>query len=158
MNAFPAITIGILVVVTHVFFFCGLMIVIARLSGWIALAQRYRLNGRFDGTCWYFQHAQFRWSMNYSGALTIGVNGDGLYLSIWPMFRPGHPRLFIPWSETTIRMSRTFWLGNYMEIQFPNVPRTLIRFHERLAKRIAATVGPQLAHAQTTDTSHAATL
>jgi hypothetical protein len=52
-------------------------------------------------------------------------------------------------------MKHSRWLGHYMEIQFPKVPRTCIRFHERLAKRIAAAVGPQLAQANNPDQPHA---
>jgi hypothetical protein len=120
------------------------MIVIARCSGWIALAQRYRSTDPFDGKRWYFQNAQFRWSCNYGGCLTIGANAEGIYFAVWVMFRPGHPKLFIPWNETKIEMKYSFWLGNYMELRFPNVPGTMIRLRERLARRIAAEVGPQL--------------
>jgi hypothetical protein len=74
----------------------------------------------------------------------VGANTDGLYLSIFPIFFMGHPKLFIPWSETSIQMKRSFWMGKHMEIQFPQVPGTLIRFRESLANRIAAAVGPQL--------------
>ncbi len=36
--------------------------------------------------------------VNYSSCLTVYVSKDGLYLSVWPMFRLGHPPLFLPWS------------------------------------------------------------
>lgn len=155
MNQLPAIPIGLLVVVLYALFWCGLMVMIGRGTGWIALGQRYHIKSKFEGKCWRFQHAQFRWGMNYSGALTVGANAEGLYVSTWPIFRLGHPSLFIPWSETRIEMKHSRWLGNYMEIQFPNVPRTCIRFHEKLAKRIAAVVGPQLARSNNPDQPHA---
>jgi hypothetical protein len=73
MNNLPAIPIGLLVVVLYALFWCGLFVVIGRVSGWIALGQRDHTNRKFEGQCWYFQHAQLRWGMNYSGALTVGV-------------------------------------------------------------------------------------
>lgn len=144
MNQFlpiPAIIIG---VVLYFFFWCGLLIVIGRASGWIALAQRYRATEEFTGKRWHMQHAQFRWSMNYSGALTVGANASGLHLSILFPFRPGHPTLFIPWADAKIDMKQSFWLGKFMEIQFPELPGIYVRFGEKLARKIAETVGPQL--------------
>jgi hypothetical protein len=88
-----------LVVILYVVFWCGLMIAIGRASGWIALAQSYRTTAPLAGQRWHMQHAQFRWGMNYSGSLTIGADSNGLYLAILLPFRPGHPALFIPWSE-----------------------------------------------------------
>ncbi len=152
----PPIPSILVVLALYALLWCGTMVMIGRLSGWIALGQRFRAENRFHGKCWYFQYAQFRWSMNYSGALTVGADATGLYISIWPMFRLGHPPLLIPWPAIKIEMKRSFWLGDYMEVQFPEVPRTVIRFHERLARRIAATVGPQLAQTQTPEANHAA--
>jgi hypothetical protein len=136
-------------VVAYVFFWCGLMIAIARASGWIALAQKYRATEPFAGRCWRMQHAQFRWGLNYSFVLTVGVDGSGLYLSTIFPFRAGHPALFIPWSETKIEMKRSFWQGSFMEIRFPKVPHTCMGFGESLAHKIAAMVGAQLVESTT---------
>lgn len=127
-----------LVIVGYVLFWCGLMVVIGRVSGWVLLAQKYRTDLAFDGPLWHFQQAQMRWRCNYGGVLTVGANPAGLYLKPLFFFRPGHAPLFIPWSETQIEMKRSFWSGNYMEVRFPNVPGAVIRFAEKLAKRIAA--------------------
>jgi hypothetical protein len=137
LNQFFAVASIPLVVILYVFFWCGLMIAIARLGGWIPLAQKYRATEPFEGGLWHFQKAQFRWSCNYGGILTVGANTTGLYLRTVLLFRPGHPPLFIPWAETKIEMKKSFWLGQYMELQFPQVPRTCIRFPEKLAKKIA---------------------
>lgn len=150
----PAISIGLLVALAYALLWCGLMIAIARMSGWHALGRRFQARSRFVGKCWYFQHAQFRWSLNYSGALTVGANETGLYLSPWRIFRIGHPRLFIPWAAMKIEIKHSFWKGNYMELQFPELPGVVIRFHERLARRIAATVSPQIAPPSTSEQPH----
>jgi hypothetical protein len=128
-----------LVAVGFVFFWCCLLIVIGRVSGWILLAQKYRTDAPFGGPRWHFQQAQMRWQCNYGFILTVGANPTGLFLKPLVFFRPGHPPLFVPWSETQIEMKRySFWAGTNMEVHFPNVPGTFIRFPENLAKRIAA--------------------
>jgi hypothetical protein len=142
LNAIPAATIVPLVIILYVFFWCGLMVVIGRFGGWLLLAARYRTTEPFEGERWHMQHAQLRWSCNYSGVLTIGANAVGLYFKPLFLFRPGHPPLFIPWSETKIEMKKSFWMGHYMELRFPNVPGTVIRFPEKLAKKIAAVSFP----------------
>src|SRR5882724_11691669 len=111
MNQLQPIPVIIVAVVLYFFFWCGLLIAIGRASGWIALAQRYRATADFTGKRWHLQHAQFRWSMNYSGALTVGADAAGLYLNMMLPFRPGHPALFIPWADTKIEMTQSFWLG-----------------------------------------------
>ena len=153
MNLLP-LFIGLLVAIAYVLFWCGLMLATGRLSGWSVLGRRFRARQRFQGKCWYFQHAQFRWAINYSGALTVGANETGLYLSPWAIFRVGHPRLFIPWGEMNIEMKHSFWLGHFMELQFPELPGIVIRFQERLARRIAETVGPKLSTPTTSEQPH----
>jgi len=132
------------VIASYVILWCGIMAVAARMSGWIALAQKYRTTGPFTGSCWHFQHAQMRWLTNYSGVLTIGANGDGLYLSPMLLFRFGHARLFIPWTDMRMEMKKSFWSGQHMEIRFPEMPGLVIRLTDKLARKIAAVVGPEL--------------
>jgi hypothetical protein len=39
---------------------------------------------------------------NCRSCLNFGSDETGLYLSVFPIFRPGHPPLLIPWSEITV--------------------------------------------------------
>jgi hypothetical protein len=142
------IAIGLLIGCAYVLFWCGLSIVLARLTGWTALARRYQASDGVAGRRWHFQHANFRWCLSYSGALTVEANSRGLSISIWPIFRAGHPTLSIPWTAMRIEMRRSFWLGEYMELQFQELPGVYIRFSRRLARRIAETIGPELAAGQ----------
>src|SRR5262245_27125558 len=114
------------VVIGFLVFWCCLLFVIGRVSGWSLLAQKYRADAPFDGAHWHFQRAQMKWRCNY--VLTVGANATGLFLKPLFFFRPGHPPLFIPWSETQIEMKPLFWAGINMEVHFPNVPGTFIRF------------------------------
>jgi hypothetical protein len=144
MGNFTPYLIVLAIVVFDVILYCGILAAAARMSGWTALAQKYRATKPFEGIRWHFQHAQMRWLTNYSGVLNIGANSDGLYLAPMLLFRFGHARLFIPWAETRIEMKKSFWSGKYMEICFPEMPGLVIRLTERLAQKIAATAGPEL--------------
>jgi hypothetical protein len=74
----------------------GILFIIARLDGRATLATFYRLSGSFSGECWRFQSGEMRWKLGYNNCLTVGVNPAGLYLSVFFLFRFGHPNLFIP--------------------------------------------------------------
>jgi hypothetical protein len=67
-----------------------------------------------------------------------------MYLSPMILFRVGHPRLIIPWSGMKMELKQSRWQGEYMEIRFPEVPGTLMRISGKLARKIAAAVGPEL--------------
>lgn len=91
-------------------FFAGLLVVIAKLSGWTKLADRFRADREpDDGTCFRGQFFRIGWC-DYNACMTIRVCPDGLYLAVWPIF-VGHPPLLIPWSELQVveeRPSRWF--------------------------------------------------
>lgn len=82
-------------------FFGGLLVLIARLSGWAKLAERFPADrepeggNRFRG-----QYFRIGWC-DYNGCLTIQVSPEGLYLAIWPIF-VGHRPLLIPWSALRV--------------------------------------------------------
>lgn len=82
---------------------------VAWIGGWRTLAKRYRSVGVFQGERWRFRSGQMRWTAGYSGVLTIGANGAGLYLGVFVFFRAGHPPLFVPWKEVSIQSRRWFF-------------------------------------------------
>lgn len=112
----------------------------ARLSGWTTLANYYRFAGTFTGQTWRFQSAQMRWKMGYNNCLTIGADESGLYLSVFFLFRFGHPNLFIPWGDISIRKKKGF-LYSHMEFRFQQAPGISFLVNERLEKQIAKAAG-----------------
>jgi hypothetical protein len=115
--------------------------IVARASGWAALAAAYRLQESFDGQRWHFQTAQMRWATNYGNCLTVGVSPRGLYLAVVFLFRPGHPPLLIPWPDITVYMRERTWF-TVVELQFRRVPGIPLRISARLAARLATAAGP----------------
>lgn len=119
----------------------GILFVIVRLGGRATLATFYRLSGSFSGECWRFQSGELRWKMGYNNCLTAGVNPTGLYLSVFFLFRFGHPNLFIPWADVSVAPGKRGLLSIYTEFRFRQVPTIPFRVNERLARRIIESAG-----------------
>jgi hypothetical protein len=115
---------------------------ISQAGGWAELAHTYRASEPFSGETWSFQSAQMRWLMNYNRALTIGASPAGMYLSIFPLFRVGHPALFIPWQDITIRARKYLWFRIY-EFNFREARSVPFRIRESLGKKLEAAAGSQ---------------
>jgi hypothetical protein len=75
---------------------------LAMLSGWRLLSKRFRLRGAFYGETWPFRSARMRTFIHFGSVLTMGADESGLYMAVFPLFRPGNPPLLIPWSEIAI--------------------------------------------------------
>ena len=114
--------------------------VLARVGGWIALAEVYPAAGGFEGDRWWFQSAQMRWRVNYGGVLTVGASPRGLYLSVLLPFRIAHPPLFIPWADISASERKGLAAG-YVELRFRRAPGIPLRVMERLGRRIAESAG-----------------
>jgi hypothetical protein len=119
----------------------GISFIVSRIGGWATLATFYRLSGSLNGECWQFQSGGLRWKMGYKNCLTVGVNPARLYLSVFFLFRFGHPNLFIPWAEISATLSKRDFLSIYTEFKFRQAPMIPFRVNERLAQRIIESAG-----------------
>jgi hypothetical protein len=119
-------------------FFIGLwafvLFLVALLSGWSRLAQAYQAHTRFEGEIWRFRTGHFGWA-RYNGCLTVGANYEGLYLAVFPLFRIGHPPLFIPWYDITTAEKKGF-LSSYLEFKFARAPSVTLHIHRSLGEAI----------------------
>jgi hypothetical protein len=79
-------------------FWCGVIWLIAQLSGWGALAQVYRTDQTPTGKHWSWQDGMIGWA-GYNGILTLTTNEQGLFMETMWLFSFGNPRLFIPWRD-----------------------------------------------------------
>jgi hypothetical protein len=72
--------------------------------------------------------------------LTMGVNPQGFFLSLSFPFFPGHPPLFIPWNEITVRRTCVLW-AKCVELHLGREPAVPLRISERVARRLAPLAG-----------------
>jgi|SRR5579862_3687430 len=110
------------------------------LSGWFGLARKYRANQSFEGERWNFQSAKFIFVFGYTYLLTIGASAEGLFLSVFFLFRVGHPPLFIPWQDISVRPTKFLWFQMY-QFEFRQKPSVKVRLRESLGKKIQAAAG-----------------
>ncbi len=104
---------------------CVMALVFAHVGGWARLAKRYRAQQRPAGKTFRFQSGKFG-GVNYSGVFTVVVAREGMYLSVMPFFRLGHPPILLPWEamENFEKKRTLFWTLGYVEIA--TEPRTKI--------------------------------
>ncbi|MBZ5646243.1 MAG: hypothetical protein LAN37_03350 [Acidobacteriia bacterium] len=108
---------------------------VARLSGWSLLAERYGANAPFEGEKWYFQSVQMRYLSHYNNCLTFGGNAQGLYVAMFFLLRAGHPPLLIPWEELEIEPKKRFFVTGY-ELRFRQVPGVYMWVWAKLGEKI----------------------
>ena len=119
---------------------CLVVSLISLMSGWRALSGRFRAQQPFMGQKWSWQYARMRGSARYNGCLTLGSDSMGLFMDVMRLFRPGHPALFIPWTEITVRHQP--WAASEMvEIRLGSAEQIPFRIIGSLASRLQAMAG-----------------
>lgn len=126
-------------------FFAGLWISVSLLlswiGGWAALARSYPLATEFDGRRWRFRsvvvrHANPLRYTGYGSCVTLGANVRGLYLAVFPLFRIGHPPLFIPWADVRIAKHAGLFFS-YLDFRFLRAEGVRLRLSWRLGVEVA---------------------
>ena len=104
------------IVIVFPFLWCFVCYILAKMGGWAALATKYRTASMPPGKWFVFQSGMIG-TVNYKSCLTIGVSDSGLYLSVFPLFRVGHPPLLIPWSDCHGLREKKAWFWRLVEMQ-----------------------------------------
>ena len=76
----------------------ALLKIIARLSGWYTLRHTYETTYVLNEIN-YFGISGKIGKFYYNSVLNVSLSEEGLFLSVTPLFRFGHPVLLIPWSH-----------------------------------------------------------
>jgi hypothetical protein len=122
---------------------CAMGVFVAWAGGWAELAMHYRNEGPFEGRKWRFSSARFGSGTSYSGMLTVGANRQGLYLAVLPLFRPGHPPLFIPWEDVRKPARRWYdFFGTPLELGAE--PGLRVTFYGGLVGELEAETGREI--------------
>jgi hypothetical protein len=115
------------------------------LSGWFTLANHFRSDldptGETRTAAPFFFTVYFRYWTHYSGIVRLTTAADGLYLSVFFLFRPGHPPLRIPWNEIQFSQTRRFF-QSYIVLTLGNEEQIPLRISQRLASLLGLLDGP----------------
>src|SRR5579872_6088914 len=114
----------------------GIGLLLSWIGGWQALAGRYRATQPFTGERFWMKSAAMG-SVGYRNSVNLGADSSGLYLAVFPLFRVGHPPLFIPWSDISFSEERR-WLLKGVRLQFREAPVVSLLIPTPLATRIFA--------------------
>ncbi|HBL15379.1 MAG: hypothetical protein A2X36_08355 [Elusimicrobia bacterium GWA2_69_24] len=117
--------------------------ILARMSGWAALAERYPLRGQAPPPATSMGYGAFRGWLGYNGCLIIAVDDTGFYLAGWPIFlAPTHKPIHIPWGELTeIRLHKLLWARSF-QLVARSAPEVDFRLNERTFALIRARIPP----------------
>jgi hypothetical protein len=124
----------------YILIFITLWICVCKLisvfDGWKTLSQDYQTNSAFDGQKLWFRSVGMRRGTNYSSCITLGVNKYGLYISILPIFRVGHPPLFIPWTDISTEEANRHLLPDVVKFYFAKQSEVPVILSKKLAAKI----------------------
>jgi len=111
-----------------------IVVVVGYVSGWAALAGRYRREGGFNGQVWNWQSGSMR-SANFNGCLTVGAGAEGLYLNLIAPLRIRNPALLIPWNEIAVSRQKRF-LIDAVRLELGRELRIPLWIRPKLADRL----------------------
>ncbi len=112
-----------------------IMPLVAKTSGWSALAKCYAAQEPFFGDTFRFRSARLSGHSNYNCCLTFGADRMGLSIAVWLFFRVGHPPLYIPWQDIRAREVRALFIP-MIELRFAKAPQVAVRVTRRLAQTL----------------------
>jgi hypothetical protein len=114
----------------------GVCQLISAVGGWKILSRSYRANSAFDGKKMWLKSVGLRRWTNYNNCITVGADKYGLYLSVFPIFRIGHPPLFFPWTDISTEAGSRRFFGDFVKFKFTKQPDVPVIMSKRLATRI----------------------
>jgi hypothetical protein len=112
---------------------------LAIVGGWQRLASCYYASAVPPGERFLFRTANVG-SVGYGSCLRFISGPAGLFISVFLLFRPGHPPLFIPWSDVSASATRG-WVFRYVDMRFARDPKVRLRVTRRLGERLLAAGG-----------------
>jgi hypothetical protein len=106
------------------------------LGGWHQLASRFRASSGIEGRKFRFASMQLGYSAGYDHCIFITVGRSGVHLSIFFLFRPFNPPLFIPWSVVEeVRHTKFLFLPLYTDLRIKGLEKRM-RFSRRVGMEL----------------------
>jgi hypothetical protein len=118
---------------------CFICFLISYISGWFALSMHFQKQtepyGETQSAGPLFYTVYMRFWGHYSSIIRITAAEDALYLSVFFLFRIGHPPLCIPWSEIQLGNTK-FFFRRYIVLTLGNQERIPLRISVRMANKL----------------------
>lgn len=115
------------------------MFLVGLLTGWSALARRFRRESEPYGDSKtagpFFYTVYMRYWTHYSSVIRLTAAADALYASVLFFIRPGHPPLRIPWNEIQFASTKRF-LRTYIVLTLGSSEHIPMRISERMASNL----------------------
>lgn len=108
-------------------------------SGWKKLGKRFKRGNEPTGETltygpWLTAMSSRYW-MRYNNIVRLEAAQDGLYMSVILPMRFGHPSLFLPWNEVSVKKVRHM-LRSYVELSLGNEEKIPFRIAVRGAEKL----------------------
>jgi hypothetical protein len=121
----------------------GVCHLIALLSGWKRLAEKYPLRSDVEGKRFVYRSGQWRRRFNYNGCLFFTVTPSHLKISVALFFRPGHAPFRVPWEDIKATYVKARF-SKMVELRFAKEGEIELRIGKKLADLIAEASGGRL--------------
>lgn len=141
MSEMPFVT---LILVVIPLFWCFVVFLISRLSGWASLAAHYGVDGvqkqQASGLKWHrlrmLNLFRTRWFPGrYQNAASAAFDNDALYLKTMILFRVGHTMLRVPWSDIELVNHSSGFRGS-VHLRFYGEPGISLMFYGKHKDKI----------------------
>ncbi|GEP42958.1 hypothetical protein [Brevifollis gellanilyticus] len=123
---------------------CFVVWLLSHMGGWQALTPRYASGSRPVAGTRHSGLTGMVGGVSYRSTLTAHLDTDGFFIEVMPLFKIGHPRLFIPWPDISDRKQRQvlWWKAEVLSIGQPVIttialPSALLEAQDLSAGRAA---------------------
>jgi hypothetical protein len=127
------------ILVFVVVLWCSVSFLIGFVSGWFSLSRRFIKQsepyGETRSAGPFFYGVCMRFWLSYNQVIRMTAAEDALYLSVFFLFRIGHPPLCIPWKEIQLGRTKFLW-RRFVVLTLGNKEHIPMRISERMARNL----------------------
>ncbi len=122
-------------------FWCLIVFVLSRMSGWATLAAAYPAGEVLSpNTRWRWQSALMNANTKYNASLTVIADPQAVHLSVLAPLSVGHRPFTVPWQDIHAEMRQLFLIQR-VALTFINAPTVTMLIPPKLAERLATASG-----------------
>jgi len=115
----------------------GFNCVVSYTGGWWDLAKAYPLDHEFpEKQSWRAPQVFLSALGTYRNLVHVGVDREGLYLRVAPLFRVAHPPIFVPWKDISYSQKKRFF-REMTKFRFRHKPDIPVHLPIQLTNKVA---------------------